>query len=67
MRKEVVKETSGSNYFTVGPPKFNTLLLSISQPMVVGRPNQYQNLDRLGHTHPPIPLLWSNWTNFREN
>ena len=34
--------------------------------MVVGRPNQYPNLDRLGHTRPPIPLLWSNSTNFRK-
>ncbi len=53
-------------YFTVGPPKFKTPLLSITPPRRLGRPNQYPNLDRLGRASPPIPLLWSNSTNFRK-
>ena len=32
---------------------------------VVGRPNQHPNLDCLGHTSPPIPLLWSKTMSFQ--
>jgi hypothetical protein len=49
----------------MGPPKLNTPLSSIAPPMVVGRPNQYPNLDRLSRASLPIPLLWSDSTNFR--
>ena len=46
--------------------KIYTPLSSISPPWRLRRPNQYPNLDRLGHTRPPITLLWSNSTNFRK-
>ena len=52
--------------FTVGPPKFNTPFLSISPPRHLGRPNRHPIHDRLGRASPPIPLLWSNSTNFRK-
>jgi hypothetical protein len=51
--------------FTMGPPKLNTILLTIAPPVVVGRPNQYPNLDRLSRASLPIPILWSNSTIFR--
>jgi hypothetical protein len=48
-----------------GPAKINTLLPSIAPPMVVGRPNQYPNRDRIDRANLPIPLLWSNSTILR--